>query len=101
MLSQGLKLRFYERYHKPTKIQSLLIKLCLLFQADNENTLDYFERLKILIHYNNNSNNLRASDPTQTSTTFPLTFDASYSSPLHPTYSSMTSPSLSYCQISS
>jgi hypothetical protein len=43
------KIRFYERYHTPAKVQSLRTELRLLFQGDNESTLDYFERLKTLM----------------------------------------------------
>ncbi|CAF5223629.1 unnamed protein product, partial [Rotaria magnacalcarata] len=43
------KFRFYERYHTSAKVQSLRTELRLLFQDDNENTLDYFERLKTLM----------------------------------------------------
>ncbi|CAF4354949.1 unnamed protein product [Rotaria sp. Silwood2] len=43
------KTRFYERYHTPAQIQHLRIELRLLFQGDNERTLDYFERLKTLM----------------------------------------------------
>jgi hypothetical protein len=43
------KLRFYERYHTSAKVQSLRTELRLLFQGDNESTLDYFEHLKTLM----------------------------------------------------
>jgi len=43
------KNRFYERYHASAKVRDLRIELRLLFQGDNESTLDYFDRLKILM----------------------------------------------------
>ncbi|CAF4853636.1 unnamed protein product [Rotaria sp. Silwood1] len=43
------KTRFYERYHTPAQIQHLRTELRLVFQGDNERTLDYFERLKTLM----------------------------------------------------
>ena len=44
------KARFHERYRTATKIQSLRTELRLLFQSDNESTLDYFDRLKALMN---------------------------------------------------
>jgi hypothetical protein len=44
------KVRFYERYHTSIKIQNLRTELRLLFQGDNESTLDYFDRLKALMY---------------------------------------------------
>jgi hypothetical protein len=44
------KTRFYERYHTPTKVQTLRTELRLLFQGDSESTLDYFDRLKALMN---------------------------------------------------
>jgi hypothetical protein len=43
------KTRFYERYHTSALIQNLRTELRLLFQRDNESTLDYFDRLKTLM----------------------------------------------------
>ncbi|CAF4256731.1 unnamed protein product [Rotaria magnacalcarata] len=46
---KDFKLRFYERNHTSAKIQSLRTELRLLFRSDDEYTLDYFERLKMLM----------------------------------------------------
>ena len=43
------KTRFYERYHTPAQLQLLRTELRLLFQRDNESTLDYFDRLRTLM----------------------------------------------------
>ena len=43
------KVRFYERYRTPEKIQIFRTELRLLFQKDQENTLDFFDRLKLLL----------------------------------------------------
>ncbi len=44
------KIRFYERYHTPAKVQNLRTELRLLFQGDHESTFDYFDRLKTLMN---------------------------------------------------
>ncbi|CAF4311885.1 unnamed protein product, partial [Rotaria magnacalcarata] len=46
---EEFRIRFYERYRTQARIQHFRTELRLLFQGDNENPLDYFERLKTLM----------------------------------------------------
>jgi hypothetical protein len=50
MTWSDFKVRFSERYHTSIKTQNLRTELRLLFQGDHENILDYFDRLKALMH---------------------------------------------------
>lgn len=43
------KLRFYERYRTPEKMQIFRTELRLLFEKDHESTSDFFDRLKLLL----------------------------------------------------